>query len=132
MQHSNNLKKNRIIKVTIFWVGLLLINNLFCIFMEPMETASENMLTRYSQRSCESEIDTIIIGNSVTSMIDDKEFSNITGTHAFNMGTPSQSINMSREALMMAARQNKLKRVILMTGYESFEKDTDSVPERAY
>lgn len=132
MQHSNKLRNNRIWKVILFFIGFLIINDLLCVLMEPMETSSELMLTKYSKRVCESEIDTVIIGNSVTSMIDDKEFSNITGIRAFNMGTPSQSFSMSKDALMMAARQNKLKQVILMTGFESFEKDTENIPERAY
>lgn len=132
MQHSSNLKKNRIVKVIIFVVAFLAINDVFSLFLEPLETASEVMLTRYSNKVSEKEIDTLIIGNSVTSMIDDEAFSRATGMQAFNMGTPSQSFNVSFDILKMANRHNKIQKAILMTGFEAFEKAIDDIPERTF
>lgn len=132
MQYFSKIKKNRILKVVVFVALLIILNKIVRTFVEPLETASEVMLTEYSKRTIETGMDTIIIGNSVTSMIDDEEFSNITGTKTFNMGTPAQSIGMSLDALKMAARQNEITTVILMTGYESLDADTTNIPERAY
>lgn len=132
MQHSDKRKLyiGRILRTVIF-VGIFVIANMIMnlLFQLP-EGASEDMLARYSE-NCEN-YDTVIIGNSITNMVKIDMFDESTGFSSVNMGTPSQNFTVTLKALEMALEQNPVKRVVIMTGYDSFEESDDTLIDNIF
>ncbi|MBO4415557.1 MAG: hypothetical protein J5824_06195, partial [Lachnospiraceae bacterium] len=64
-------------------------------------------------------IDTIFVGNSAGEMMNADEFSDLTGTHAFNMCTPSQSLSVSLKNIKMAYSHHKIKNAVMMITLDS-------------
>lgn len=130
MQHSKTkIYIKRIVGCIIFWFVFFYINIFLCLLLEFPETESEKMLTGYTQ--CE-DLDTIIVGNSITGMIDAKLLSEDTGYRAYNMGTPSQTFTISRMIMEMTAQQNPVKRFIFVTGFDSFENEDIGTFEKIF
>lgn len=121
MQHSNRkIYIKRILGTALFVAIFLIINSMLNILLEFPETESQKMLRGYTWQS---DLDTIIVGNSITTMIDTQVLDEKTGFRSYNMGTPSQTFAISKSIIEMAASQNPIKRVYIVTGYDSFEKD---------
>lgn len=87
------------------------------------------MLTGYTYKE---NLDTIIVGNSITKMVDCDVLDLATGYNSYNMGTPSQTFSITKSIVEMSAAQHPVKRVIIITGYDSFEKDSISVFEKIF
>lgn len=130
MQHSRTKTYIKRILGSVIFLGIFVYANVFlCLLLEFPETESEKMLTGYTKSE---NIDTIIVGNSITGMIDANQLSEETGYNVYNMGTPSQTFSISRMIVEMAAAQNPIKRVIFVTGYDSFEDEDIGTFEKIF
>lgn len=119
MQLSKTTK--RVIKALMFaaiFLGLILV---FDASFELDESSTENMLSRYSHTS---DIDTIFVGNSAGEMMDAKKYSEVTGTHAFNMCTPSQGLYISLRNIKLACSHHKIKNTILLMTFDTASADS--------
>lgn len=83
---------------------------------EMDENATENMLSRYSHTK---DIDTVFVGNSAGEMMEDTEFSEAVGTHAFNMCTPSQGLYVSLRNIKLAGSHHNIKNAILLMTFDT-------------
>ena len=123
-----NMKK--IGKVIAFVAVLLGLNALFTFAFVPANGASEVMWNDYYQME---DLDTLYIGSSVCLrsfnpyIIDEK-----LGTNSFNMGTPSQPIDLTYLALKTAVEQHDIKRVYFGFGYFSLTMPNSQQSEAAF
>lgn len=130
MQHSDKRKYiNRIVLVVVFVCIFIGLNCVLNLMLEFPESESEKMLTGYTQHE---DIDTVIVGNSITNMIDCDTVDEKLNVKSYNMGTPSQTFSISHKIIQMSSEQNPVKRVIIFTGFDSFEKDDVPVFERVF
>ncbi len=106
----------RTIKALLFAALFILLMLFFNISFELDENATETMLTSYSEKS---DIDTVFVGNSAGEMMDADEFSDLTGTHAFNMCTPSQSLSVSLKNIKLAASHHKIDNAVMLITLDS-------------
>ena len=114
MQHSKTIK--RIIKLILFIGIFLCLMMVFDASFEMDENATETMLGKYSRTS---DIDTVFVGNSAGEMMDDVRYSELTGTHAFNMCTPSQGLYVSLRNIKLACSQHKIRKAILLMTFDT-------------
>ena len=119
MQLSKYVKRTikAILFVAIFALLIVVLDASF----EMDESATEDMLTRYSHTD---DIDTIFVGNSAGEMLDDRLFSSLTGTDAFNMCTPSQGLSVSCKNIEMAASHHRIKDVILFVTFDVLDSES--------
>ena len=122
------------IKPLQFVLVLCIVNVLLCFLLEPAEGASDTMWDEYYQ---EEELDTIFVGSSVcAASFDPKVFNRRLGIQSFNMGTPSQAITQSLDALEVAFSDHKIERVVLGLGFFGLQEapldEAEMTFERAY
>ncbi len=127
MQRSKYIK--RILKAILFIALLVIFTEVLNAAFELDENATEGMLTAYSHVE---DIDTVFIGNSVGEMMDADMYSELTGTHAFNMCTPSQSMEISFRNLSMAASHHNIKNAIVLMSLDMVNADDYSGIEQLY
>lgn len=117
-----------------FLLVLCAINLLLNFLLEPAAGASDTMWNEYYQ---EDKIDMVFVGSSVCSAtFNPVVFNEKLGVCSFNMGTPSQAIGQSLDALEVAFREHEIKRVVLGLGFFSLlEAPSDAAEmtfEKAY
>ena len=127
MQRSKYIK--RILKAILFIALLVIFTKVLDAAFTLDENSTENMLTSYSRTE---EIDTVFIGNSVGEMMDTDMYSTLTGTHAFNMCTPSQSMEISYRNLSMAASHHEIKNAVILMSLDMVNADDYSGIEQLY
>lgn len=104
-----------VIKSFRFVVLLCILNVLLSFALEPVSGASETMWEEYYQ---EKEINTVFVGSSVCSAtFDPNQFNEKLGVKSFNMGTPSQAIAQSLDALEVAFEEHEIDLVVLGMGF---------------
>lgn len=121
--------RNRIIKVAAFLAVFWVLNRVVSFVLEPLSTTSEEMWTRYTNME---NIDTIIVGNSIGEMINTDIIDADIKCTSCNMCTPKQNIPISVEAIKVAARQNPIKRVVLVSAYDGLTRTKAPVSERIF
>ncbi len=114
MQRSKYVK--RIIKAILFASLFVVFTAFFDMAFEFDERNTEEMLTAFSEQS---GLNTVFVGTSVGEMMDAKEYEKITGEHAFNMCTPSQSLSVSLKNIRLAASNHRIRKAILLTSVET-------------
>ena len=127
MQLSESTK--RMLKAVLFagiFVILMIILDAAFLFDEG---ATENMLASYSKTD---DIDTIFVGNSAGGMMDAVRYSGISGSHAFNMSTPSQGLSVSLKNIQLAASQHRIKHVILLLTFDTFNSESYDAIDHLY
>ena len=130
MQPSRKIiLRNRIITVAMFLAVFWVLNRIVSFVLEPLSTSSEEMWTRYTNTE---NIDTIIVGNSIGEMLDTDIVDSVFGGTSCNMCTPKQNIPISCDAIKVAARQNPIKRVILVSAYDGLTRTKAPVSERIF
>lgn len=108
----------RSIKAIVFLLIFVSINTLICCYLSPSAHKSNEMWNYYySQKNA----DTIIVGTSVTEMINEFVVNEYTGRKCINMGTPSQYFVTSRDIMAIAAQENPVDTIILMMGFDALE-----------
>lgn len=122
--------KKKVVKGMVFIVILLLINSIMTFALVPANGASEVMWNDYYQME---ELDTIYIGSSVclrsfNPFILDEQL----GTNSFNMGTPSQPIDLTYLALKTAVEEHDIKRVYFGFGYFNLTMPNSQQSEAAF
>ncbi len=127
MQHSKNIK--RALKAILFVTLLVLFTLFLDASFEPNEEATERMLEGYSRKS---EIDTVFIGNSAGEMLDADLFSELSGTKAYNMCTPSQGLSVSLKNIKMARSQHKIDNAVLLLTLDVLNSDDYSGIDHLY
>ena len=109
------MRISKIIKPLRFVMLLCVLNMVLCFALEPVNGASETMWSEYFK---EPELDTIFVGSSVCSAtFDPKLINEKLGVKSFNMGTPSQAIPQSIDALETALKDHEVKTVVLGMGF---------------
>jgi len=109
------MRISKIIKPLRFVVLLCVLNVILCFAIEPVGGASETMWSEYF---AETELDTIFVGSSVCSATFDPGLINQRlNVKSFNMGTPSQAIAQSVDALEVAFEDHQIKTVVVGMGF---------------
>lgn len=115
------MRISKVIKPLRFLVILCVLNMVLCFMIEPANGASDTMWSEYYQ---EDEIDTIFVGSSVSSAtFDPKVFNEILGSKSFNMGTPSQAISQSVDALEVAFSEHDIQTVVFGVGFFGLQEE---------
>ena len=127
MQRSNVIK--RAVKAIIFVVIFLFLMSVLNMTFELNENATEDMLSRYSHTE---DIDTVFVGNSAGEMMDAGRFSEMTGTHAFNMCTPSQGLYISLRNIKLACSMHKIRRVVLLFTFDTVNTENYAEVDHLY
>lgn len=124
MRDSNRLKLLlvRIAKILIFIGICVSVNMLITHFLGPSTHKGKEMWSYYYSQE---NADTIIVGTSVTEMIDEFVVDEYTGRTCINMGTPSQYFATSRSIIETAASERPVDTIILMMGFDALERDED-------
>ncbi len=123
MQLSDNIK--RLLKAILFIIIFLLLTLLFNAAYELDESATEAMLTSYSNHS---DLDTVFVGNSAGEMVDSDIFSRLSGNSAFNMCTPSQGLSVSLKNIKLACSHHNINKVILLMTFDTLNsEDYDAI-----
>ncbi len=113
------MRITKCIKVIVFIVIFLILNMLLNSILVKANGPSEVMWKDFRNTN---EVDTVYIGSSFCQMtfnpyvLDEK-----LGWNSFNMGTPGQPLDQTREALKTAITEKKIKRAILVFGIPSLE-----------
>ena len=118
MQLSKNVR--RAIKAILFLVIFFLLMGFFNVSFELDENATETMLTSYSEKT---DIDTVFVGNSAGEMMNAEMYSDLTGTHAFNMCTPSQSLSVSLKNIKLASSHHKIKTAVMLITLDTVDSE---------
>lgn len=130
MQHSDkSALRVRIVKILMFTVIFWAINGVMTFILEPLSDNSQTMWTQYTY---ESGIDTVYVGNSVGEMMIADVANSELGIKSYNMCTPKQNFPTSLDAAKIAAKQNPVKRIVLLSGYDTLAKNKASVSERVF
>lgn len=109
------MRISKIIKPLRFVALLCVINVILCFAIEPVGGASDTMWSEYFE---ETELDTIFVGSSVCSAtFDPVVIDERLNVKSFNMGTPSQAIAQSVDALEVAFDNHQIKLVVLGMGF---------------
>lgn len=122
--------KQMIIKGVAFLLILVGLNNLASFALIPIGGASEVMWNDYYEME---DLDTLYIGSSVclrsfNPYILDKKL----GTNSYNMGTPSQPIDLTYLALETALKQHDIERVYFGFGYFTLTMPNSQQSETAF
>lgn len=130
MQPSKSIRyRNRIVKDILFLFIFWVLNRMVSFVLEPLSTTSEEMWTRYTNTE---NIDTIIVGNSIGEMLDTDVVNADLNCISCNMCTPKQNIPISFDAIKVAAKQNPIKRVVLVSAYDGLTRAKAPVSERIF
>ena len=118
------------IKFVVFLIILMGLNGLMSFALIPIGGASEVMWNDYYQME---NLDTLYIGSSVclrsfNPYIMDENL----GTNSYNMGTPSQPIDLTCLALETALKEHDIKRVYFGFGYFSLTMTNSQQSEAAF
>ncbi|MCR5686429.1 MAG: hypothetical protein K6G58_00145 [Lachnospiraceae bacterium] len=127
MQLSKNIR--RTIKAFLFIALTFVFITIFSFSFELDENATETMLTSYSERP---DIDTVFVGNSAGEMMDADLYSSLTGSHAFNMCTPSQGLSVSLKNIKMAASHHRIKSAVMLITLDTVNSEDDAGIEHLY
>lgn len=122
------------IKSLRFVLVLCIVNLSLCFLLEPADGASDTMWGEYYQ---ENELDMVFVGSSVcAATFDPVAFNKKLGVQSFNMGTPSQAIAQSLDALEVAFNDHEIERVVLGLGFYGLQEtpldEAEMTFERAY
>lgn len=122
--------KKKVVKGIAFIAILLLINSILTFALVPANGASEVMWNDYYKME---DLDTIYIGSSVCLrsfnpfILDEK-----LGMNSFNMGTPSQPIDLTYLALKTAVEEHDIERVYFGFGYFNLTMPNSQQSEAAF
>lgn len=122
--------KQKIVKGVVFLLILVFINSTLSFALIPIGGASEVMWNDYYKME---NLDTLYIGSSVclrsfNPYILDEEL----GTNSYNMGTPSQPIDLTYLALETALKEHEIKRVYFGFGYFTLTMTNSQQSEAAF
>ncbi|MBQ8667340.1 MAG: hypothetical protein IJ526_10820, partial [Lachnospiraceae bacterium] len=127
MQLSDNIK--RLLKAILFIIIFLLLTLLFNAAYELDESATEAMLTSYSNHS---DLETVFVGNSAGEMVDSDIFSRLSGNSAFNMCTPSQGLSVSLKNIKLACSHHNINKVILLMTFDTLNSENYDAIDHLY
>lgn len=127
MHLSKNIR--RILKAFLFLVIFILLMIFFNAAFELDESATEAMLTSYSNQS---GIDTVFVGNSAGEMVDSDIYSRLSGDKAFNMCTPSQGLSVSLKNIKLASSHHKIKKAILLMTFDTANSENYDAIDHVY
>lgn len=120
----------RIVKAIIFTAILLGINSIFSFALIPANGASEVMWNDYYKTK---DLDTVYIGSSVClRSFNPYVIDEVLGTNSFNMGTPSQPIDLTYLALNTAVMEHEIERVYFGFGYFNLTMPNSQQSEAAF
>lgn len=118
------MRISKYIKPFGFLIALCLVNAGLNFLLVPANGASESMWDAYE---LEQEIDTLFMGASVASatfdpLIIDREL----GVQSFNMGTPSQAIVQTKNALEKVVSEHEINTVVFAMDFFSLQQGVSS------
>lgn len=107
----------KVLKKFRFVIVLLVVNMLLSFLIEPANGASARMWSGYY---AQEELDTIFVGSSVCqqTFIPDVFDENL-GVKSYNMGTPSQAMPQTMQAIKAAVEEHEIKTIIYAMGFSS-------------
>ena len=109
------MRTSKVIKIIIAVLLFCLLNSLLTFMLTPPVASSEKMWAQYRNVK---DIDTVFTGTSLCyAAIDCNAVDSVLGSKSFNMGTASQELNNSYEAIEAAIKDHNIKRVILTFSY---------------
>ncbi|MBQ8279957.1 MAG: SGNH/GDSL hydrolase family protein [Roseburia sp.] len=122
--------KKKIIKGVAFVAILFVINSILSFALIPANGASEVMWNDYYEME---DLDTIYIGSSVClRSFNPYILDEMLGTNSFNMGTPSQPIDLTYLALQTALNEHDIERVYFGFGYFNLTMPNSQQSEAAF
>ena len=105
----------KFVKCILFFVVFCGLNSVMSFLFVPAEGASRKMWEHYQKME---SLDMVYVGSSVCqSTFNPVIIDEIMGTNSYNMGTPSQPIDLSYVAAETAIKEHQIKRVVLGFGY---------------
>ena len=100
-----------------FLIVLAAVNLLLCFLIEPANGASARMWSGYY---AQEELDTIFVGSSVCQQTFIPEvFDEKLGVKSYNMGTPSQAMPQTLQAIEVAMEEHEIKTIVYAMGFSS-------------
>ncbi len=107
-------------------IAIVLILDVVNFIFYSASGSCHEMVTSY--RSQEN-IDTIFVGPSYCRQgIDPRVVDQVAGTNSFNMGTDSQPMTVSYDLIRRACKEHTISTVVLVTGYDFFNRDIITTP----
>lgn len=120
----------KIVKCILFFIVFCGLNSIMVFLFVPTDGESKRMWKNYQEME---ELDMIYVGSSVCqSTFNPVIIDELTGTNSYNMGTPSQSIDLSYVAVKMAIKEHPIKRVVLGFGYFVLTSQNSKQAEAAF
>lgn len=122
--------KAKFFKLGLFVMVFVGINAIMAWMFVPADGASKKMWSNYKEMQ---DLDQVYIGASVCqSTFNPIVIDGILGTNSYNMGTPSQPIDLSCVAVETAIKEHNIKRVILGFGYFALSTQNSKQAEAAF
>lgn len=107
-------------------IAIVLILDVVNFIFYSASGSCHEMVTSYRNQE---NIDTIFVGPSYCRQgIDPRVVDQIAGTNSFNMGTDSQPMTVSYDLIRRACKEHTISTVVLVTGYDFFNRDTITTP----
>lgn len=128
MQTSEKKKKaGKIVrKIVVFLVIAGLLNALLTFLITPYSSPSQEMWKHYYNLE-NQDVDMVYLGTSMSyTSINPRITNEMTGYHAYNMGTNAQSYANSLTALERAIRDHGIKRAVLVLDYAYLETGSEN------
>ena len=123
------MRLSRILKALLFAVITVILTMALDTVLELNESDTEEMLIKFADKE---SIDTVFVGNSAGKMLNPDIYENLTGSPAVNMCTPSQSYNVTLENIKLAYARHKIKKVVLLTTFDTFDDASPEVADHIY
>lgn len=127
MQTSDKSKKISfgVLCTALIIVTVLILYAVNFVFYSASGSCHEMVASYRNQK----DINTIFVGPSYCRQgIDPHVVDEIAGTNSFNMGTDSQPLTVSYDLIFRACKEHKISTVVLVTGYDFFNRDTITTP----
>ena len=119
-----------VMKIVVFVVLLVLINEACNFALEPIGSASDTMWSDYVK---EEDLDMVYTGSSFSlRAFNPYIIDEALGTNSYNMGTPMQAINQTYVAIKTAIEEHNLDTVILALNYSTLEFERPAAAKVAF
>jgi len=120
----------KLVKCILFLVVFCGLNSIMSFLFVPADGASKKMWENYQKME---SLDTVYVGSSVCqSTFNPVIIDEMIGTNSYNMGTPSQPIDLSYVAVETAIKEHSIKRVVLGFGYFTLTTQNSQQAEAAF
>lgn len=126
MQTSKGKIRKIVLKIVVFFGIAALLNALLTFLITPYASPSQEMWKHY-YRLENRKVDMVYLGTSMSYTSINPQITNeMTGYHAYNMGSNAQSYANSETALERAIRDHHIRKAVLVLDYAYLEEGSEN------